>query len=181
MAGGDGDAMNLDIDYSERDGFLVGKSAALAEWAHRKEARESAEQFRRLADRQAARMRRAAIRLIGGPKAERVREGKRRWIAAARAQRREAKILIRRRPIICAECGVEFCHIGRTRMPIYCTEACRRRAASRKKRVRVPSPAIACGCGAPIGGGKAGPRPTLCRRCYQREYFQRRKLAELTP
>jgi hypothetical protein len=30
----------LDLDYSERAGFMTGKSAAIADWRHRKEVRD---------------------------------------------------------------------------------------------------------------------------------------------
>lgn len=30
----------MDLDYTERAGFLVGRSAAIAEWRHKKEKRE---------------------------------------------------------------------------------------------------------------------------------------------
>lgn len=52
---------DLDIDYSERAGFLVGKSAALAEWSFKKDARE----FRRLCRALAKRKLRVARRAAG--------------------------------------------------------------------------------------------------------------------
>jgi len=41
----------LDVDYSERAGFLTGKAAALAEWRHKKDKRE----FERMCGRLRAR------------------------------------------------------------------------------------------------------------------------------
>ena len=38
----------LEVDYSERAGFLTGKSAAMADWAHRKEDQQYAKLFERL-------------------------------------------------------------------------------------------------------------------------------------
>lgn len=68
----------LDVDYSERAGFLTGKSAAMADWAHRKEDREYNALFARLYARNHARLRR-----------ERDPEGVRSALNAWRASNRE--------------------------------------------------------------------------------------------
>lgn len=54
----------LDLDYSEKQGFLTGKSAALADWAHRKEDKEYARLFERLYKRN---RRRLALIAMGVP------------------------------------------------------------------------------------------------------------------
>jgi hypothetical protein len=80
----------LEVDYDERAGFLVGKSAAIADWQSRKEDAQYEKLFERLYYRNAQRRRRAT-------KPEVVREYRRVWRAANRERVRETGRAQRRR------------------------------------------------------------------------------------
>ena len=114
----------IDLDYSERAGFLVGKSARMADWRHQREKRE----FKKLCDAiyQRNYLARPEVRL------------------RRNTARRVARVLlIPTRPVIARQtCGVEFVCIRRApgHLPRYCGRDCVLAA----RRARRPSTMFAC-------------------------------------
>lgn len=100
----------LDVDYSERAGYLTGKSAALAEWKHRKEEAEYQRLFRRLRDRNYKRLR-AEERLRDLPHEIVVKD--------------TGKVHRRLYPIVCCVCHAEV--TKRQPNARYCSRRCRNR------------------------------------------------------
>lgn len=103
---------DVDLDYSERAGFLTGKSAAIADWQHRKEQRE----FRKLCEALYKKKWFRDIRAAGGERWERLRArmraNRQRWRNDNREHVRavdRARKAARRKPrfIVCAECGAK--------------------------------------------------------------------------
>lgn len=110
----------LELDYSERAGFLTGRAASLAEWAFRKEQREGDRLIATLYQRQWARKERAQ-------RPELVRERQNRWRAENREHVRaheRAYRAKRRKPfvMVCKECGKRE---ERARRADYCSQKCR--------------------------------------------------------
>lgn len=157
------DERDIDVDYSERSGFLVGKSAALADWQFRKLQNEG--DFQRLVWRLQAKKywaakdpeRKARIRAYRAQwakdNAERYREAvnacKRRRrtkpevreaeAAERRAKRAEATQRRREQTVYtCRVCGSYWSPLGRlpARPPTYCSQPCRSRENYRRARAR---------------------------------------------
>lgn len=113
----------LDVDYSERNGFLTGKAAAIADWYHRKG---------KAADQKLYAVLRARRWVQNNP--ERARENNRRADAKKYARRREENAaLVRGAVLTCERCGTQWCRIpmgkktsGTT--PKYCPNGCLRKA-----------------------------------------------------
>lgn len=103
----------LDIDFSERSGFLTGKAAALADWQHRKDAKAFAKLVAVLATRRWR---------IRNPK--KARDLYRRADLRRRARRHAAKVALTKGHVLtCAWCGTQWCRIPRPKMgptPLYC-------------------------------------------------------------
>lgn len=98
------ESAELEVDYSERAGFLVGKSARLADWRHRREKQEDAKLFRNLkrkADRKVPeireRLNKAARELSKRPEAK-AKEQVRRHKPAYVKMRRAANMRYHRKP-----------------------------------------------------------------------------------
>jgi hypothetical protein len=113
----------LDLDYSERAGFMTGKSAAIADWRHRKEVRDFGALVNRLrvikwqrenAEKHHAKQLRYALKA----------EVKARYNANAR-KRRAAKPI---EQLVCEECREPFPRARRGPRPRFCGDACRQRA-----------------------------------------------------
>lgn len=113
---------DFDIDYSERAGFLTGKSAAIAEWRHRKEVSDFERLCSKLYQRKWARLERQR-------NGTRVRERLNVWRAAnrdkVRAQER-ARRAAKRKPRLftCVECGRRR---ETKRVAKFCSTKCRNR------------------------------------------------------
>jgi hypothetical protein len=145
----------LDIDYSERAGFLTGKALALADWRHRKDKRE----FDVLQARLSARRWLMRVYAEGGEKLERVRELARKR-ANARKERRRLKR--RGRVLTCGWCGAQWCPLprapGAAAIAKSCSARCQhaiwRSAPENRERLRKKKNAARgstglCWCGAP--------------------------------
>jgi hypothetical protein len=104
---------DLDLDYSERAGFLTGKSAAIADWRHKKDK----QQF----ERQCAVLRTNRWRKKNPA---RVRENQRKADRKKRDRRHaEFTFLTKGTVLMCAFCGTQWCRIPRPKMgptPKYC-------------------------------------------------------------
>lgn len=106
---------DVDLDYSERNGFLTGKAAALADWSFRKEDRE----FKKLCEKLYKRKWFQQIKAEGGERWQRLRARLRathiRWRENNRERSRElarkaaAKKRAKKRPVppsvTCGVCG----------------------------------------------------------------------------
>lgn len=111
---------DLDLDYTERAGFMVGRTAAIAEWRHRKEVGDFERLCSKLYQRKWARMKRqrapeamrAYQRGWRARNAERLRESERRRMAARRKPRF----------ILCASCGTK---VRAIRVMRFCSTKCR--------------------------------------------------------
>lgn len=111
------------LDYSERAGFLTGKSARLADWQHNREAAK----FARL------------VAVLRTAKWNREHPERRREIARTYAAKPEVKARAsarqkakRAKPpeqCVCAECGETFVRAKAGPRPKWCGDACRQRAA----------------------------------------------------
>lgn len=110
----------IDVDYSERAGFLTGRAAAMADWAFRKEQREGDKLIARLYQRHWARRERRRHPERVRARLQRWRDANREHVRALERTRR-AK---RRRPvvIVCKECGKRE---ERRRRAAYCSAKCR--------------------------------------------------------
>jgi hypothetical protein len=104
-------ARELDLDYTERAGFLTGKSAKLADWHFKKEQAEFTRQVavlraKKWAAENPEKRRENANRYASKP------EARARSLALAKARRREKVD-----PTVhtCAECGVQWCRMPGTR------------------------------------------------------------------
>jgi hypothetical protein len=123
----------LELDFVERDGYQIGKGAALVEWAAKKEAGAFKKFCGRLYQRNWARKRRQE-------QPERVRGNLNRWRRAngesIRAQER-ARRAKKRRPIICTckGCGKPF-QTRRPRAAKWCTKACSNRYWTKHRKSR---------------------------------------------
>lgn len=132
----------IETVYTERNGFLVGKSAALADWRHRKEEREFEALCVRL--RQRNYLRRPEV------------------AAHRNAVRRDRRMQQHRATVhSCAQCEAQFCRLTIAgHAPTYCSPDCR--LASRRDR-RSKRESLTCACGRPMTG-----RRERCRTCAQR-------------
>lgn len=118
-------ARDFDVDYSERAGFLTGKSAAIADWHHRKDKQKFAKLVAVLRVRN--------WRLKSPDKAK--------TIAQRQAQREKQERAARAhdtKPITCAHCHTQWCRLNRRHWakpgPQFCTpEHARRHAYEQKK------------------------------------------------
>ena len=128
--------------YTEKNGFLVGKSAALADWRFRQEEREFDALCARL--RQRNRLRRPEV------------------AAHRNAVRRDRRAESHRGVVLaCAVCVVEFCRVSIAgHAPTYCSHECLLSARRERRRQRESQ---ACACGLPMTG-----RRERCRTCAQR-------------
>lgn len=122
-----GDALDLPRDEEGRIvGYQVGKAAALAEWSHRKQLREDALLFKRLAARNYARRRREED-------SEALREYQRRWrernherLRELERKRRRAKAARRRHNACrCEQCGRVFTPERFVKGTRWCSDRCR--------------------------------------------------------
>jgi hypothetical protein len=113
--------VDLEIDYTERSGFLTGKSHALAEWSHRKGKKETGKLYARMRTRRWQK---------NNP--ERVRANNKKSDKKRYAKRRETRQhLIRGHVLTCAICKTTWCRIPCRYMgpePKYCLNGCRKRA-----------------------------------------------------
>lgn len=113
---------DLELDFRERDGFQIGRAAALADWEARREDKAFARLCSRLYQRRWAKKRRAE-------QPERVRGNLCRWRRAngerIRAQER-ARRAKKRKPIrlTCGHCGAAFSP-RRYRTAKWCSTKCR--------------------------------------------------------
>lgn len=111
----------LEVDYSERSGFLTGKSAALADWAHRKEKKA----FEKVV---------AVLRTRRWQKnnPDRARENQRKTDKKKYAKRREKRSwLVKGTVLTCARCKTQWCRIPVRFMgpePKYCPNGCLKKA-----------------------------------------------------
>lgn len=116
----------FDLDYSERDGFMVGRTAAIADWRHEKEQREFSAYCKRL---YLERWRKA--------NPAKVAAYNRAWWSkpAVRARCNERRKRARRKQDatehVCPECQVSFCFyrapwVGGPRSK-FCSSACYQR------------------------------------------------------
>lgn len=120
----------LSVDYAERDGFLVGKSARLADWRHRKELAEAQALYSRLMSR----------RYYWSDPAREREKARQRWArhaaevqAAERAETLRRNAALVRRP--CEVCGGEIAPWKRPQAR-YCCRRCSQVARSRAWRAR---------------------------------------------
>lgn len=158
----------FDIDYSERAGFLTGKSAAIAEWLHKRDKRAFAKQCDVL---RADRWRR------NNP--ERAKANNEKASKKKFARRREENAeLVRGHVLTCARCGTQWCRLplgkrtsGTT--PKYCPNGCLRKAMNERAyadQVRRAA-AIARAC--------AWQKENVEQhRTHTREYARRKRLAK---
>lgn len=105
----------LDVDYSERNGFLTGKAAAIADWMHRKDKVSFEKVVAVLRNKKWRR-----------ENPELARDLQRRMDLRQR-ERRHAKYvyLTRGHVLTCGWCGAQWCRIPRPKMgptPKYCSE-----------------------------------------------------------
>lgn len=91
---------DFDVDYSERAGFMVGKSAAIAEWSARREKKEFAKLVARLSAAKTRRENPEHVRALQNAWRARNREHVRIQDRAYKAKRRRPRI------IECIVCGV---------------------------------------------------------------------------
>ena len=104
----------LDVDYSERAGFLTGKAAALADWAHRKEAKAFAKLEASL-----------RVRRWRQLEPEKAKDLNRRNDLRRRARRHDERVELRKGQVLtCGWCGTQWCRIPRPKMgptPKFCS------------------------------------------------------------
>lgn len=119
---------DVDLDYSERAGFLTGKAAAMADWSFRKEARAFKAVVNRL---RVAKWQRANVdrKRANARKYARKPEVKAAYNEAARARRAAKPSEV----IVCAECSQQFSRARKGPRPKFCGDACRQRAAYQAK------------------------------------------------
>lgn len=156
--GGDG----LDVDYSERSGFLTGRNAAIQDWKFRKEQQEGdfkrliwrlqakkywaskpeerkalirayREQWRKKhADRANASSRKSKARRRKDPAAWRAELDAKKEARAVERQARRAATIY-----TCAQCGSQWSPVGRipARAPKYCDHPCAAKANYQRGKV----------------------------------------------
>lgn len=128
----------FDLDYSERQGFLVGKAARLADWRFRKEKKEFARLVRNIQQSKRLPYHKA-------------------WKARWRLAKHRANPPVH----ACRTCAVEFCTVRPTEAPPkYCSNGCL--LMGRRQR-RVIAQDQTCACGRWMTG-----RRSTCRTCAQR-------------
>lgn len=117
----------LEVDYSERNGFLTGKAAAIADWSHRKEQKA----FEKIVET----LRVRKWRVDNPDKAHElgVRQARRRL----EKRRLENIALVRGHVLTCARCGTQWCRIPNGRKtagttPRFCPNGCSRKAMNER-------------------------------------------------
>lgn len=123
-------------------GFQVGKAAAMLDWQHRREEREYAELFERLAQAKYARERRARDPEAANERSRRWRHKNRAQVRAAENERRRVAAEKRRQnACVCGECGQRFTPEQNVKGTRWCSKRCanqhhgKRRTARGSRRV----------------------------------------------
>lgn len=118
---------DLEVDFSERSGFMTGKAAAIADWQHRKT---------KQADQKLYAVLRARRWYKNNP--ERARENNKKADAKKYARRREENAaLVRGHVLTCARCGTQWCRIPMGKktsgtIPKYCPNGCLKKAMNER-------------------------------------------------
>jgi hypothetical protein len=146
---------DLDLDYTERTGFLTGKAFAIADWRHRKDKRE----FDALQNRLNVRRWRLRVYDVGGEKLDQLRANARK---RQNAHHERERIKRRGRVLTCEQCGAQWCVVPRAPGACWnakaCSLRCQRalwkarpgvREANRQRKNALRGSTGLCWCGAP--------------------------------
>jgi hypothetical protein len=104
------DRDDLEVDYSERAGFLTGKAAAIAEWSHRKEVKAFAK----------------VVEVLRVTKWRKEKPDLAREIMRRQCEREKIARRLLRDPTVltCLHCGAQWCRVSRRFWPYgptFCT------------------------------------------------------------
>lgn len=127
---------DFDVDYSERAGFLTGKAAAMADWAHRKDAKA----FEKLVNvLRVKKWQKANVLHVRAVRRDYVKRPERKLLRAEKAKRRRIQAWEPDATVLtCRHCGTQWCRVvprvvagvrgrGPGPVPEFCTEAHARR------------------------------------------------------